>query len=242
MLFFYQQTTQRILGDTRQARFNRFDLKDWINTGRSQAAAEGEAIRALGTLSTVPGTQSYAFSAIDLPNAASQGYAGVLTVRQIGTGSGWLTPREWEWFFQNDIASGSSSGSPNEWAQLGQGSLGGFYLSPTPNAVGTLTIDAVVLPAPLGLDSDPEALPYPFTDAVPFYAAFMAMLTAGDMQAAENFYMFFERFIARARAMSVPTVLPRQYPGGQPAALAGRHIGITPSPPSGGRNGSSGAS
>lgn len=231
-LFNYQQITQRLLADTLQVRFNLFDLRDWINIARSQIATEGEAIRQLGTLSTANGTPNYNFSSIVLTGT---GLNGVAAVRQIATPTAILTPREWEWYFTYQLANGDPTGTPTFFSQLAPGSAGSLYLGPTPNAIIALNLDVVALPAALNLDSDTEALPYPWTDAVPYFAAYMALLTAKDFDAADRMFMLFERFMLRARAQVTPTVLPRQYPGGQSAQNAGTHTGIvTPATPVGG--------
>lgn len=232
----YQQTTRRILADQGFARFYEGDLTDWINIARRQAAAEGEAIRVLGTIPTVAAQQAYAFSAITLP--ISQGYNSVLAIRMMSAGGVWLTPRAWDWFFQYHIAPGPVTGTPAVWAQLGQGSSGTFYLAPTPTAVATITADTVVLPNNLESDGDTDALPYPFTDAVPYYAAYMALLTAREVEAAQVMYLNYERFMLRARAESTPSALPEQYPGARGAKLAAAQTPILPmatvNPPQGG--------
>ena len=227
-LFDYEQTTQRLLSDTLQVEFNIFDLRDWINIARRQAATEGEAIRQVGTLVTVNGTATYPFSAIAV---AGVGFDGVIAVRQIAAPGALVTPREWEWMFLYYLAT-PSSGAPKEWGQLGQGDAGSLYFGPTPNVVLTLSIDAVMLPAPLVSDSDVEVLPYPWTDAVPYFAAYMALLTKKMYGEADKMFMEYERFMMRARAQVTPTVLPGQYPGGKPARDSGTHAGIVgPSTP-----------
>lgn len=227
MLTSYQQTTRLLLNDVTFARFNDFDLRRFINLARSQIAGEGEAIRVLGSLPTVAGQQSYHFS--DVPLTAPEGISGALTVRMIGLGGKILSPRSWEWLFEYYIAPNISNGSPVDWAQLGQGTSGTFFLGPPPDAVATMLLDIVAVPLDLMFDSDPEALPWPFRDAVPYYATYMALLSVQQFDAAERHYELYERFVKRARAISTPTVLPGQYPGSTGAQLASQNTPITPS-------------
>jgi hypothetical protein len=226
MLIQYQQTTRRLLNDAGFTKFNDFDLRDWINIGRNQAAAEGEAIRQIGTFNTVSFQQAYGFSSIVVSGV---GFGSVQSVRMIGGGGNRLNPRTWEWLFDYYISPNTPSGVPKDWAQLGQGIYGTIYLGPTPSSVITLSLDVVLLPAALSADSDPESLPYPFTDAVPYFAAYMALLSINDIKNAENFYQLYERFMMRARVISTPSVLPEQYQGSAGAKLAGEGVPIVPS-------------
>lgn len=222
-LFAYRQQTQRLLGDVIQARMNPSDLDSYINTARFQAAAEGEAIRTVGTIPTVGSQQSYLFSAI---TASGTGYGSVLAVRLVSSGGVLLQARNWEWFYSYYIAPGTTTGTPTVWSQLGQGVSGSFYLAPTPSGIVTLTLDCVLLPINLVDDTTAEALPYPFTDAVPYFAAYLALLSANEGPAAQSMYQSYERFMMRARSQATPSVLPEQYFGGEGAKLAGTNTPI----------------
>lgn len=227
-LFTYITITQRLLQDTKQQRFNWFDLIDWINIGRRQCALEGEAIHAVATLSTVADQAAYAFSSI---GNLSTGTQGIITVRNIwNTSSSYqaiITPREWE-YFQNNVygQAPASAGPPTMWSQVQQGNAGTIYFNPEPDQIYSLQLDTIQIPSDLHLNTDDDALPVPYTDAVPYYAAYMAYLTVNDFDRADKMFMAYRVFVARARAMSVPTLLPRQYEGGTPAQEAATHVGI----------------
>lgn len=225
-LFAYLQRTRLLLKDAGFTMFRDGDLASYINTGRGQVAAEGECVRALGTIALTASQQSYTFASITLP--AGVGYNSVLTVRQVGTGGILLTPRTWEWLFEYYVAPGVAAGSPVDWAQLGQGTSGSFYLGPTPSTNGSASLDVVIEPIALATDASIEAIPYPFTDAVPYFAAYVALLTERADAAAQNMYLNYERFMLRARATSTPSVLPQQYPGATGAKLAGAATPILP--------------
>ena len=217
MLTQYRQTVQRLLKDEKQERFNLFDLTDWINVARGQVAGEGEATRALVLFTTTPAMNFYNFSGISL--AAVAGAASVLSVRMITGGGALLTPREWEWFNSYYIPA-PTSGAPRDWCQYGQGAQGSFLLNPVPNAATALHLDLVFLPIPLVDDATVEAIPYPWTDAVPYYAAYQAYLTAQDSGNAKNMLDLYEIFMRRARTLATPTVLPLQYEMGHSALSA----------------------
>lgn len=200
----------------------------WINIARGQTAGEGECIRILGTIDTVVGQRAYSFSTINLGVSAANGVAGAIHVRDIlfGLGSGYrkLTPRPWEWFQQyklNNVVPASSA--PVTWAQYGQGAAapasgsnasGTFYIDPLPDAVYTLTCDCVCYPTPLVDDSTVEPIPYLWTDAVPFFAAYYALLSAqltARQADAERYFGQYQTFLQRARTLANPSVLRWQY-------------------------------
>jgi hypothetical protein len=206
----------------------------WINIARGQVAGESESIRIIGTISTIIGQRNYNFSTINIGTPSLTGAQGVIHVRRInyGVASGqkWVTPRAWEWFDQfymnNPVP---VNGPPGRWAQLGQGSAGigsitgigtgsmssgSFYLDPPPDAIYTLYCDCVAYPIALAADTDVEALPYMFTDAVPFFAAYYALLssqTSSRQADAERMMGHYQTFLQRARTSANPSVLRAQY-------------------------------
>jgi hypothetical protein len=200
------------------------DLTRYINIARGQIAGEGECIRVHGTISTVAGTDNYAFSGISLGTPSVTGVQGVINMQSlhyvVGSGQLWLTPRPWPWFsLYNRNNAVPPSGSPQEWAQYSQGSaagnqpgggasvLGGtFYVSPVPDQVYTLNCNTVCYPIPLAADTDPEALPYFWTDAVPFFAAYYALMSAQTnarmADAAQMYKGHYKEFMDRARTQA----------------------------------------
>ena len=187
------------------------DITSWINQARGQLAADGECVRAIGTISTTAGQPNYLFSAISFSNSA---IAGPLYVRRItysvGDGQQMLDNSSWEWFDQfylNRVE--PKSGEPRVWAQYAQGSTGSFYIDPQPDQVYTLNCDCNCYPIALVDDTTVEVIPYLWTDAVPYYAAYLALLSAqtGDREAeAQRMFQLYQTFVARARGGANPPV------------------------------------
>lgn len=198
-------------------------LTIWINKARGQVAGEAECCRVLGTISTVIDQRNYNFSSINTGVSATNGVAGVIHVRAIryavGDGYQWVRPRNWEWFdlykMNNPVP---VSGAPEVWSQYGQGAIpisggsdasGSFFLDPPPNIIYALTCDCVCFPIPLVNDATKEAIPFMWTDAVPFLAAYFALMSAqtgaryGD---AERLFQHYETFMERARKQANPSV------------------------------------
>lgn len=224
------------------------NLTTYINTARGQVAGEGECIRVLGTISTVIGQRNYDFSDIDLGVVATNGVAGAIHVRQISyniaAGQKVITGRPWEWFFQyhlNNVV--PQNAAPATWSQFGQGAAtpaagssatGSFYIDPPPDIVYTLNCDCVCFPAALEDDTTVEAIPYLWTDAVPFFAAYYALLssqTAARQADATRMMEMYNQFRDRARTMSNPSVnRPMYQQAADPAQI--NKIGL---PKAGGR-------
>jgi hypothetical protein len=64
---------------------------------------------------------------------------------------------------------------PTLGAQFGQGTSGSFYLYPIPSTVYQLEFDAFCLPMDLIDNRSVEAIPDPWTDLVPYFAASLAL-------------------------------------------------------------------
>jgi hypothetical protein len=222
----YQTQTQRLLQNpgAPSTLYSLTDINSYINTARGQVAGEGECCRFLGTLITSPGVIAYNFSSINVGIPAVTGLQGVINVSSalynVGTGKQWMRPRPWPWFqlykMNNPVP---FQGAPQVWSQYGQGAappgLGGsstggsLYIDPPPDIAYTLTLDCVCYPIPLANDSTAEAIPYLWTDAVPFYAAWYALLSAQTSTRradAEAYYGYYQQFVQRARQAANPGV------------------------------------
>lgn len=222
-LFAYRQQVQRLLNDVAVARFNPTDLDIYINSARGQLAGEAECVRVYATLPTAAGQRQYPFSSIAFP-VGTQGVQGVINVRMMtysvpgSEGQAMVTPREWEFFNTYVLATmplvdGSGNpigGAPEMWAQFGQGANGTLFIN-RPDIIYTLNLDTVCYPVQLTTDATPEAVPYLWTDAIPYYAAYLALLAVQEDEKAAGMLKLYQGFAARARQIATPSVLPHQY-------------------------------
>lgn len=195
------------------------NLTDWINSARGQLAGESESIRVLGTISTVLTQRNYNFTALNLGVSATTGVQGALHVRSlryaVASGYQWIAPRTWEWFelyyLNNPVP---DSAAPTSWAEYAQGQTGSFFVDPLPDLIYTLTADTVCVPIPLVDDTTVEAIPYPWTDAIPYFAAYLALLssqTNARRADAEAYFSYYQTFVQRARQFSNPSLLRGNY-------------------------------
>jgi len=192
------------------------DIDNWINQARQQLASEGECIQAIGTIQTSVGNRVYNFTGVD---SFSTGIASALKIERINMniagGQSWVTPRSFPYFelyFLNNAV--VTNGPPKRWSQLGQGSTGTFYLDPPPDAIYTLQCRCVCLPSNLASDADPETIPFPWTDAIAYYAAYLALLSAqSPARQADGmrYFNIYTEFVQRARTFSNPDIVRHQY-------------------------------
>ncbi len=203
------------------------DLTAYINTARSELAGETECVRDYSTLAMAAGTRSYAFSAISTSNA------GVFSIRgatvSIASGQRWIAPRPFPYFqlyyLNNPVP---TPGLPRQYSQFGQGTTGTLYVDPVPDQTYSLNLDCVCRPVDLATDSTPETIPYPYTDAVPYYAAYLAYLSAQRAADADRMWAEYQKFAARARQISNGPVNPAQYPQSANPVRASQ-LGLQPS-------------
>lgn len=210
-------------------------LTGYINAARGQLAGEPPGcVRAMGTLATLAGQQAYPFSSLNLGAAATTGIQGAIHINTIwanvGNGMQWLRPRSWEWFglyHLNNVV--PTQALPQVWSQFGQGaappgspagsSFGGtIYLDPIPDQVYTLNCDCSCYPITLVEDTDVESIPYLWTDAVPYFAAYLALLSAQTnirTRDAEEMLKLYQMFVDRARKAANSTVLGTIYQGSE---------------------------
>ena len=217
----YQQQTQRLLNDEANQFFNIADLTTYINLGRNDISRQTECLIAAVALATAGGTQTYATSAL-MPVSGSGLLQpiNVRNIRSLNSGvSNLLEKRPWQWFsnyYLNGQNSILTAALPTLWAQQTQGSTGTIWVWPIPNAVGNLIVEASWTPIPLASDSDPEALPYPWTDCVPYFAAYIALLQAQRLQDAGSILQLYDKFIQSARLGVTPQWLPGAFPTPKP--------------------------
>lgn len=224
----YLSATQNLLHDTNAQFYSVAQLTTYINAGRAKTAAVGQCCRFLPTgLNTVAAQETYPVSTINalLPTQLSA-VLGVITIA-VNIGSSKPTLRRYTWTaFQAYLRSYSIAmqGYPMVFAQYGTGTpytdtatststATGvqIYLWPVPSAIYAMDWDCYCLPIPLVSDSTLEAIPYPFTDAVPYYAAHLALLGAQRRGDADKMKEDFRSKIREARANSEMMFIPDMY-------------------------------
>lgn len=209
----YLTQTSRLLHDPNNQNYSISDLTAYINIARGQISAVSSSVRNLNIINTVAGTETYA-----MPNPNANGIGAGLAFFGISCPWGTYKPTldrytwsEFQAYFR--LFSGTVQGFPECWAQFGKGSNSTFYLFPIPTQVFALEVDCCHQVLPLAADSDPEALSYPYTDCVPFHAAWLAYTNAQRFQEARAMLDTYKMFAQTANAALGPIFIGSQYPG-----------------------------
>lgn len=192
-------------------------LTTYINNARLRVAVEAECVRNYASLSIVANTASYPFTAIVLSGGASSvtGIAAPLVVRtatyNVAGGARFIVPRPWPWFnyyvLNNPVP---VPGPPTTVSQYGQGLAGTLFFN-IPDVGYTLNLDTACTPILLVDDTTVEAIPYPWTDSVPFYAAWLAFMQLQKPADADRCLNDYKMLMSMARKEATADVLPNSY-------------------------------
>jgi len=218
----YVTRVYQLLHDPTGVFYAQSDIVSYINTARNQIAAEAMCVRVLppsagGQNQTVANQEVYSFSTVNtLIQATSPGVQGIIGVITIAVNQGAVKPvlQQCAWSdFQAQLRSYNTglTGWPTTWAQYGQGTLGSVYVWPKPSAAYPMDWDCYCLPIDLQSESSVEAIPYPWTDAVPYFAAYLAYSNAQRPADADRMYAQYEKFMTRATAMPNQVMVPDFY-------------------------------
>ena len=165
-------------------------------------------------LVTVTNQEVYPFSLVDFTGVP--GYSQVLAVGNVsilwGSQRFTLARRSWSSYqamVRNYVS--TFQDVPGIAAQYGQGVSGSLYLYPVPNSGYTMEWDCTCLPAALASDGDVEIIPYPWTDAVPYFAAYLAFNSTGRNADADRMWQLYDRFGKRGRAFSQRSLTVNPY-------------------------------
>jgi len=181
-----------------------------VGTGGAAAASVDNSA------STVATREILNFSTLNTLAAQTAGVLQVLGVMSIATLWGAtrivLQPMVWT-MFQAYMRYWSTAPQnyPCYWSQYQQGVNGNIYLFPVPSQQLSLDIDTYCMPVDLADDTTAEAIPSPWTDAIPYYAAYLAYRNSQRREDSDRMFKEYTLFMKRARAMSEPPFFPNIY-------------------------------
>lgn len=197
MLNQYISDTQDLLNDSGGQFFRLPRLISYINKSRRRIAAASGCLRLIppGVL-TVPQQEIYPVNAWNaLIQDAMPGAQSILCINtiSISIGGRWQDKQivggswkpmwrriPWTDFQARFRVYGrtfyGTISDPGWWAQVGNGALTEVYLAPIPAMYQPMELDLTLVPAPLQNDGDPEPIPYPWIDAVSYWAGVLCML------------------------------------------------------------------
>lgn len=223
MLAQYTGDVQNLLNDMGGQFFPVPTLHSYINRARRRIASASGCVRLLIQAKTHANQETYSFHEWTALAQATPGVREVLAVRSlaiaIGEGAGawkplWnripFTDFQARFRIWNNAWIGTIS-YPGFFSQYGFGISGTLYLAPIPSQVSPMELDTSCMPFPLQTDDDPECIPYPWTDAVAYYSAFLALLQQQRAQDAVVLRQLFEAEMPFAASVVLPTAVTSPY-------------------------------
>ena len=88
---------------------------------------------------------------------------------------------------------------------------GNIFLRPIPSQIYPMQWDTICSVVNLVDDTTPEAIPYPFTDCVSYFAAYLALMNSQRAADADAMFKLYDQFARRARAFIQRTYSPSIY-------------------------------
>ena len=223
VLMRYITETQQFLNDAQGQFFNLPTMTSYVNRSRRRIAAASGCLRVLpqGTV-TKKNQEVYPFSDWNaLIQKEMTGLQYILHCRSvsIAIGKGGWKP-SWRRVVFSDfqarfrIYNGTFYGAISEagWsAQFNAGPIGKIYLAPIPSMEMPMDVDLTCIPAPLLTDNDPEPMPYPWTDAVSYWAATLCLMQQQRTQDAQAMALLFNTELPMCASVVCPQFLANPY-------------------------------
>ena len=238
MLDNYIAETQNLLNDTGGQFFRIPTITNYINRARRRICAVSGCLRILPPgARTVPNQEVYPFSMWNsLAQEIMPEAQAILACRSlaIGIGGEWRKdPNSGEWAIMGgswkplwrrivwtDFQARfriygrtfmSTISEPGWYAQYGEGPSGSLYLAPIPTQSLPMEVDLTLVPAPLLTDSDNDPIPYPWTDAVSYWAATLCLLQQQRREDAAAMAMLFNSDLPMCASVVCPQMIQTAY-------------------------------
>jgi hypothetical protein len=232
MLANYITETRNLLNDSEGQFFREPTLINYINRSRRRIAYVSGCVRVVPpNVLTVPMQEVYPFSDwIPLVQGAVEGTQSILACRSvsIGLGGKWQNGKivggtwkptwkrvPWTDFqarfrIYNNTFIGSFT-EPGWWSQFNNGPTGAIYLAPIPSVVNPMEVDLTLIPQPLLTDRDLDPIPYPWQDAVCYWAAVMCLLQQQRATDAQAMAQLFNSDLPMCAAVVCPQMIANAY-------------------------------
>ena len=204
----YITQTRRLLHDVNANFWTDAELTDYINDGRNTLVRDTGCNRVLQSHTAPAGVETVSFTA--LPQ-------GDKTIDVINVNLYWGNSRiplyylAWTDFNAQLRYWQNYTGRPIAYSMYGPKQL---YIGPSPDQSYVMEFDTVVEVDPMVNGSDVETLPAPFTEAIPFFAAYMAKYQEQSYGEAEIFDQQYNKHVREILGSTFTRRLPTPYVAG----------------------------
>ena len=196
----YNSRTRRLLSDGKKQFFSDQELTRDINDARVRIAGDTKCLRQLITNIVLPPGQEQ-YNIVETVNRGLPSNLGLNVVEVVSVTIYWGTYRvkcRNLSFTEQDSklrAFPTYATRPGSLAMMGANIV---YLNPTPDMPYNSDWDVVLVPVPLGTNSDLEVLPIVFQRLVPWYAASLAKFGEQSLSESDVFYQKYVRELTAA--------------------------------------------
>lgn len=226
MLADYIAQTQNLLNDAGGQFFSEPTLTNYINRARRRVAWASGCVRVLVRAQTLTNQEQYGFKDWTAIVQLTPGVREIIAARTlaiaIGPGEGAWKP-VWNRLVWSDFQArfriwnrawiGTIS-YPGFWAQYGFGIAGSVFLAPIPSQQQPMELDCSCSPFPLLSDDDAEAIVQPWTDSVPYMAAFFCLAQQQRLQDAQGMLALFQADLPFCASVVSPQMVTSPYGSG----------------------------
>jgi hypothetical protein len=223
MLASYITDVQNLLNDQQAQFFSIPTLINYINRARRRIAGVSGCVRCIppGT-KTHQGQEVYPFADwISLVQNVMPGAESILHCNSLAVSIG---PGGWKPVWRRipfvdfqarfRIYNGTFYGwisEPGWFAQYGRGPAAALYLAPIPSTSQPMEVDLNIIPAQLLNDSDPEPIPFPWSDSVSYWAATLALLQQQRREDAAAMAALFNNDLPMCASVVCPQLIQNVY-------------------------------
>lgn len=184
-------------------------------TGNGTGAAATATLTAHFT--TTAAQEVYDFSAATtVLQAHEDGIQAVIGVLDVAVSWGGLKPSlywtPWSSFQAMARAINQGQNYPSVWSQFRMGESGSVYLFPIPASSYEMQWDCFCTPQALSQTQTVDAIPDNWTDAVFYYACYLAYMNAQRRDDSNAMRQLYDQAIVEAAAFSSPPRTPNYYP------------------------------
>lgn len=208
----YLSATQRLLHDSQNIYWTQTELTSYVNSGMQRVSLDTGCVRTTQTFTLVAGTAQYNFSVLGNPQVFD--VIGIwvlygatrLYCRQVAFSTLITYYQPWQGYQSVPVA----------FARNGPSTIA---FGPVPGTAYATEWDCCVYPSPLVAPTDADPSPYPYTEAVPFYAAYLAKIAQQQKSEADFFFAIYQQRIleaSNARQRMLPDIYDMEDAWGLP--------------------------
>ncbi len=201
----YILDTRRLLHDANANYYTDAELTDYINSARSRVAADTGCSRSLQSFNLTTNQELYQFAALPLGSQTIDVLNLTLLWGNMRIPMNYMPFTE---FNSKMRVWQNYTGRPVVFSVYGQNSI---YVGPVPDQVYVTEWDTVINPSALVNPTDADTIFFPYSEPIPYYAAYKAKYKEQSYQEAKLFHDEYEAKVFAALRSAMTRRIPTCY-------------------------------